>query len=202
MPKFYARYSCVDSGKSLDAIKVIHNYKKDNRNVILIKPSIDTKNFGYIKSRACDTSYNCDYILFPKNEELPILYSNMIFINDDETFKKHLFNKIKNNNISCIITDETQFFDKEYIDVLYEVSKIIPVISYFLKTNYKRELFSGSKRILEVADIIEEIKNVCYKCNKKAIFSVKTINDKHIYTGVEIEISHNEIYKPVCKLHY
>jgi thymidine kinase len=201
MSKLYFRYGTVKCGKSLDLIKVIYNYKEDNKDVILIKPSIDTKNFGIINSRACDTSYNCDYILYPLQTPIP-KNTDVKLINNLEYFLNDITNNINTQKYSCVLVDECQFLEPQYIYVLYTISKIIPVICYGLKTNYKQQLFNGSARLLELADSIEEIKSICYKCNKKAIFSVKTINDKHIYTGVEIEISHNEIYKPVCKLHY
>jgi len=203
MSKLYFRYGTVKCGKSLDLIKVIYNYKEDNKDVILIKPSIDNKNFGIIKSRACDTSYDCNYVLYPLYIPIEnILNAKMKFINSCKVFLENIYKDINTNKYSCVLVDECQFLESNYIDTLYEISKKIPVICYGLKTNYKQELFCGSQRLLELADSIEEIKSICYKCNKKAIFSIKTINDRHIYTGIEIEISHNEIYKPVCKLHY
>ena len=213
MSKLYFRYGTVKCGKSLDLIKVIYNYKEDNKDVILIKPSIDTKNFGIIKSRACDTSYECNYVLYPLKTHMPlkttedsytfncVLNTQIKLINNYDIFLNDINECINSNKYSCVLVDECQFLE-DYIYALYEISKKIPVICYGLKTNYKRQLFSGSARLLELADSIEEIKSICYKCNKKAIFSAKTINDTHIYQGVEIEISHNEIYKPVCKLHY
>ena len=48
------------------------------------------------------------------------------------------------------------------IGLLREVATIkkVPVICYGLRTDFRSKLFDGSKRLLELADCIEEIKVV------------------------------------------
>jgi thymidine kinase len=65
-------------------------------------------------------------------------------------------------------------------------------------------LFEGSKRLLEVADVLEEIKNVCVNCDRKAIinakFYTKEGGDRVILTDGprELDLGAEEKYQPMC----
>lgn len=48
----------------------------------------------------------------------------------------------------------------------------IPVLCYGLRSDFKSELFAGSKRLFEIADVIEEIPTVCW-CGKRAHFNAR-----------------------------
>ena len=76
----------------------------------------------------------------------------------------------------------------------------IPVICYGLKTDFKSELFEGSKRLLELADEIEELITIC-SCGKRAKFNARYINDKFAIDGNEVLIDGEEDnveYRPMC----
>ena len=51
MAKLYFRYGAMNSGKSTALIQVAHNYEERGMQVILIKPSIDTKGSETVVSR-------------------------------------------------------------------------------------------------------------------------------------------------------
>ena len=63
----------------------------------------------------------------------------------------------------------------------------IPVIAYGLKTNFKSVVFTGSSRLVEVADSLEEIPTIC-KCGKKARFNVRALNGEYLKEGDDILI--------------
>ena len=65
-----------------------------------------------------------------------------------------------------------------FAELKFVATTMVPVICYGLKTDYKTRLFTGSKRLLELADSIEEIKNVCIDCDKKAIINAKFYVDE------------------------
>ena len=62
--------------------------------------------------------------------------------------------------ISCVLVDEAQFLDPKHIDQLRAITTVwnVPVICYGLRTDFRTNLFPGSKRLMEVADTIEEVK--------------------------------------------
>jgi len=107
------------------------------------------------------------------------------------------------DNVHCLIVDECQFLDPEQIDALRIIAdRGCPVICYGLRTDFRRELFPGSKRLMELADSIEEVKTTCYFCNKKAVFNLKMVNGKGTLSGAQIDLGCEEKYLPTCARHF
>jgi thymidine kinase len=73
----------------------------------------------------------------------------------------------------------------------------IPVFCYGLRTDFKSNLFEGSKRLFEIADSISEIKSVCH-CGDKAIINARIKDGKIIYYGEQIDIGANDKYIGLC----
>ncbi|MCK5788013.1 MAG: thymidine kinase [Chlamydiia bacterium] len=176
--KLYFRYGTVCSAKTLNLLAVSHSYNSQNKKCIIIKPKIDDR-FGKnaVGSRA-GLSKSAD-----------------ILIDNGDDIQK----KINDENIYCILVDEAQFFTADHIDQLRNITieKNIPVIAYGLRTDFTINLFEGSKRLFEVADCIEEIKNVCMSCNRKAIVNARILNEELVLCGDQICIS-SALFKPMC----
>ena len=62
-----------------------------------------------------------------------------------------------------IIVDEAQFMEPYQVEKLASIVDIvdIPAFCYGLRTDYTSHLFPGAKRLMEIADEIEEIKTTC-----------------------------------------
>jgi thymidine kinase len=182
MAKLYFRYGTMGSAKTLNLLAVAHNYSQQGKKVCLIKPKVDSR-FGLdmIGSRAG---------LFQKAD---------ILVSADTSLSYDLF-----DGIDCILVDECQFLSTFLVDQLREISleKKVPVICYGLRTDFRSFLFEGSKRLMEVADSLEEIKTTCSFCNKKAIFNLKHLNGKASFEGPTIDLGAEEKYYPVCHFHY
>lgn len=124
-----------------------------------------------------------------------------ILIDDNTDIIKEVKNRI-DSNLKCIFVDEAQLFPSDKIDELYIVSKIfdVPVICYGLRTNFKMKGFSGSTRLLEIADSLEEIKSIC-KCGNIARFNARKVNGKYTLDGDDIIIDGTDSkveYIPLC----
>lgn len=178
MAKLYFRYGTVGSAKTLNLLAVDHNYKSQNKKTILIKPELDVR-FGKntIKSRA-GLMVDADWLVGP-DTELKM-----------EGFK----------GVQCVLVDECQFLSNFVIEQLRRVATElkIPVICYGLRTDFKRDLFEGAKRLLELADSIEEVKNTCNYCNKKAIYNLRLLDGKPTLSGDVIELGTEDKYLPAC----
>lgn len=186
MVKLIFRYGTMNSSKTANLLMVALNYINQNKKVILIKPKCDTR-FGEnnIKSRAFENGMEADIILDPKENNLEqylLLFKNPV----------------------AILVDECQFLSRENIESLRNCKLNIPVICYGLRTDYTGQLFTGSLRLMEIADTIEEIKNVCVWCNNKAIINAKYLVDELgnktiIKNGSnEIDLGAEEKYIPIC----
>ena len=182
MAKLYFRYGAMNCGKSSALMQVAHNYEENNKKVIVIKSKTDTKGNNYLKSR------------------IGLERKVDILIDNDSSFEEYYDYWV--NNVDCILVDEAQFLSKNQIQELWMVTKTleIPVICYGLKTDFKSELFEGSKRLLELADEIEELITIC-SCGKRAKFNARYINDKFAIDGNEVLIDGEEDnveYRPMC----
>ena len=184
MPKLYFRYGAMNSSKTANLLMVAHNYQIQDRLAIITKPSIDIR-YGnnIIKSRALE-GREVDFNIYPECED---------------------FNSIpvQKPTVECILVDEAQFLTEKNVEGLRRLAEQIPVICYGLRTDYRGRLFPGSKRLLELADTIEEIKTVCTQCNRKAIINAKfTVKDgfrKVIKEGSsEPDLGSEEKYQALC----
>ena len=179
MAKLYFRYGTVSSAKTLNLLAVAHNYRQQGKRVLLLKPQIDTR-FGVdiIKTRA-GLEAEAD-VLVPPDEEcnLPNLAG-----------------------VVCLLVDEAQFLPPNFVDRLHGLAHAehgIPVICYGLRTDFRRELFPAAKRLVELADSIEEIKTICHYCLRKAVFNLKLLDGKATISGPSVELGCEEKYLPVC----
>lgn len=180
MHKLYFKYGTMNSSKTANLLMVAHNYESQGRKVFLIKPDIDTRFGDYLVKSRTGLSRKADSVW---SVELP---------------KIHFF-KLP-DDCECVLVDEVQFFSRGQIDRLRELTKYVPVICYGLRTDYKSNLFSGSKRLMEIADDIDEIKTICSYCNRKSIINMKHKDGKGILDNNtnSIELGCEDKYIPVC----
>lgn len=104
---------------------------------------------------------------------------------------------------SVIIIDEAQFMSGSQVECFADLVDVcnIPVICYGLRTDFTGHLFQGSKRLMELADEIEEIPTVCW-CGRKARFSARVQGGEVVRTGDQVQMGGNESYVSLCRKHY
>lgn len=182
MAQLYFKYGAMNSGKSIEILKVAHNYEEQNKPVLIFTPGIDDRDeVGYVSSR-----------IGLRRKAYPIF---------DET---DIYNVVKDcEQIPyCVLVDEAQFLKKEHVLQLANIvdDLDIPVMGFGLKNDFQNELFEGSKYFLIYADKIEEMKTICWFCARKAIMNLRVDeNGKPVYTGEQIHIGGNDSYYPVCR---
>ncbi len=175
MPKLYFRYGTMSSSKTANMLMVAHNYQSQNKKIITIKPKIDNRYGDFLIKSRCGLEKIADIVLY-ETDDIP-------YIPDD---------------VKCILVDEANFLTERQIEQLRQLTKSIPVICYGLRTDFKGFLFPGSKRLMELADTIEEIKTTCTKCNKKSIINAKYSGNHIVKTGNSIDIGGDDKYMSLC----
>ncbi|WP_203649731.1 thymidine kinase [Secundilactobacillus yichangensis] len=184
MAQLFFKYGAMNSGKTIEILKVAHNYEEQNKPVIIMTSGKDSRDgVGIVSSR-----------IGLKREAIPVFH-------DDDIFK--MVEKI-NPKANCVLIDEAQFLTKAHV---FELAKIvdelkIPVMAFGLKNDFRNELFEGSKYLLLYADKLEEMKTICWFCAKKATMNLRFHDNKPVYEGEQIQIGGNESYYPVCRKHY
>lgn len=186
MAKLYFKYGTMGSGKTLELIRVAHNYIERNQRILIFTSALDNRE-GINKKIKSRVGVEMDAISI--NNDTNILE---IFIEENLT-----------NKLDCILIDESQFLKKHHIEQLTEIVDVynVPVICYGLKADYKNEPFEGSSYLLSMCDTIDEIKSVCW-CGKKATVNSRILNNNVIKVGNQIQIGGNESYIALCRKHY
>jgi len=178
MAKLYFRHGTVGSAKTMNLLAVAHNYQAQGKRVVVIKPALDDR-FGktLVRSRAG----------LEREAELVVSAGDVL---DSDRF----------TGVACALVDEAQFLTAAIVDQLRRISleQDVPVICYGLRTDFRTNLFDGARRLLEIADSIEEIKTTCYFCDRKALFNLKLRDGRATIDGPSIELGGEEKYLPVC----
>ena len=181
MSKLYFRYGAMNSGKTTLLLQVAHNYEERGMKVVILKPAVDTKGNDQIVTRIGLTR-TVDHM-----------------IEKDEKLSKYL-NTLE-DDIVCILVDESQFLNRDQVDELFMYAKLKnkPVICYGLRSDFKSMAFPGSLRLFEVADVMEELITIC-RCGKRAKFNGRIVNGEFTSRGEQVAIDgENEIeYESLC----
>ncbi|ANU50918.1 thymidine kinase [Limosilactobacillus reuteri] len=184
MAQLFFKYGAMNSGKSIDILKVAHNYEEQGKPVVLMTSGVDDRSGrGIIASR-----------IGLERKVKPIM---------DDTNIYDYVNKM-DRKIYCVLIDEAQFLKKEHVLQLIKIvdELNIPVMAFGLKNDFRNELFEGSKYLLIYADKIEEMKTICWFCPHKATMNLRIHDGKPVYEGEQVQIGGNESYYPVCRKHY
>lgn len=178
MAKLYFRYGTVGSAKTMNLLAVAHNYRSQDKKVLLYKPTMDVR-FGqeFIRSR-----------------------SGLSMQADEQLDDKTVIDTSKLKGVHCILVDEAQFLAAALIEQFRVITNTldIPVICFGLRTDFRRRLFAGSQRLLELADSIEEVKTTCNFCNRKAIYNLRLQDGKPTTEGASVELGLEDKYLPAC----
>ncbi|KRK99462.1 thymidine kinase [Secundilactobacillus odoratitofui DSM 19909 = JCM 15043] len=184
MAQLFFKYGAMNSGKTIEILKVAHNYEEQNKPVIIMTSGTDNRDgVGLVSSR-----------IGLKREAIPIF-------SEDNVFEQV---KAINPKANCVLIDEAQFLTKQHVFQLAQIvdELKIPVMAFGLKNDFRNELFEGSKYLLLYADKLEEMKTICWFCAKKATMNLRFHDNQPVYEGEQVQIGGNESYYPVCRKHY
>lgn len=191
MAKLYFRYGAMGSSKSANILMVRYNYEEREQYAVLLKPRVDNRDGeGIIMSRI-GLSAPAGYV---------DSFLKEVAENWKMEDKEHFY---QGKKVDAVLVDEAQFISKEEVDMLSDIVDFyeIPVICYGLRTDFMNRLFPGSERLMEIADVIEEVPTVCW-CGRRAQYNVRYKNGKIVREGAQILLGSNESYMALCRKHY
>ena len=180
MAKLYFKYGAMGSSKTAQALITKYNYEENDMKVWLLKPSADTRDGAATLRSRIGLEAQVD-ILPPTGDAYVRFQENHA------------------GNCDAVIVDECQFLTPDQIDQLRAVVNDynVPVMCFGLRTDFQTRLFPGSRRLMELADCIEEIKTMC-DCGAKATVNAR-INDGYIVTeGAQVVLGGNDSYIAMC----
>lgn len=173
------KYGTVGAAKTLALLVQRHQLRDQSKSVTVVLPSIDTRGNGKLVSRA-GLECEADILLGPSDNISTLRWS------------------------TTVLVDEAQFLTREQVITLREWADSynkINIFCYGLKTDFQLNLFEGSKTLLELSDVAEEIPSPCNYCNRKSIFNMRVDgNEVMVLDGPQIEVGFGHI--PVCSKCY
>lgn len=180
MAKLYFKYGAMGSSKTAQALITKYNYEENDLKVWLIKPSADTRDGkSVLRSRI---GLEADVEVIPPEADIFLRFEG------------------KKDRCDVIIVDECQFMTEKQVDELRRIVDDcdIPVMCFGLRTDFQTKLFPGSRRLMEIADAIVEIKTIC-DCGAKATVNARIDSSGHIITqGAQVVLGGNDSYIAMC----
>ncbi len=185
--KLYFNYATMNAGKSTLLLQASYNYQERGMRTVLLNAALDDRagSAGRIGSR------------------IGLSSDSTAFHPDDDLFEI-LKADLQNGDIACVFVDEANFMTEAQA---WQLSKIvdelgIPVMAYGLRTDFKGELFPGSKVLLAICDEMREVRTIC-ECGRKATMVVRVDGDgKVVQDGAQIQVGGNESYVSYCRVHW
>ncbi len=179
MAKLYFKYGAMGSSKSAQALITQFNYEELGMRVWLIKPSVDNRDgAGVVRSR------------------IGLSRAAEVIAPEESIIGKYA----ATGKCDVIIADEAQFFTPAQIDEMRTLvdEENLPILCFGLRTDFLTHAFPGSKRLLELADSITEIKTVC-ACGAKATVNARLDENGRVITqGDQIFLGGNDSYVAMC----
>jgi thymidine kinase len=186
--KLYFRHGAMNSGKSTALLQAAYNYEERGQQVLLAKPQVDTKGDSLIVSRL-GVSRPVDFTVAPGDD----IY--VAFNAERERVKART-----GLDVSCLLVDEAQFLTEGQVDDLLRIAILesVPVLAYGIRTDFQTVAFPGSRRLLEIAHSLEELKTIC-RCGRKAMFNARKIGGAFVFDGDQVAIDGADVtYESLC----
>ncbi|HVV69400.1 MAG TPA: thymidine kinase [Gammaproteobacteria bacterium] len=187
MAKLHFYYSAMNAGKTTMLLQSSYNYRERGMDTLIFVPKLDTRfAAGQVTSR------------------IGLSSEAIVFAEEDNLFDQVNQAFLANNNIRCVLVDEAQFLTKEQVRQLCHITDQlnIPVLAYGIRTDFRAEPFPGSLYLLAWADLLIEIKTICF-CGRKATMNQRIDEHGHVITqGNQVEIGGNERYISTCRKHF
>lgn len=186
MAKLYFYYASMNAGKSTTLLQADFNYRERGMATMLWTAAVDDREApGTIASRI---GLSAPAVPFEAGTDM----------------HRGIDARHADAALSCVLVDEAQFLTRAQVFQLARVCDElrIPVLAYGLRTDFRAELFEGSRHLLAIADVLVELKAVC-GCGAKATMNLRV--DKAgvaVREGAQTEIGGNNRYVALCRRHF
>ncbi len=187
MAKLYFYYSAMNAGKTTTLLQSAHNYRERGMRTLILTPQLDDRQgHGVVASR------------------IGLKADGRAFKHDDDLLAMTRADIADHGDLHCVLVDEAQFLSRDQVwqlsDVVDELR--IPVLAYGLRTDFRGELFEGSRYLLAWADELVEIKTICHSGSKATMVVRVDEQGRAVTDGPQVEIGGNERYVSVSRAEF
>lgn len=172
-------HGAMNASKSAQLLMQVYNLERQGKTFLIFKPSVDTRDEGFVKSRALDEKRDAHSI--------------------DKDTNGLMFELAVDYKPDFIFVDEIQFFTPKQVEELAEISieLNIPIFAYGLMLSYTGEMFEASKKAIETGFTLHELKMQCDFCTEKSTHHLLYVDGELVANGDPIHVGDLE-FKSVC----
>jgi len=173
------KYGTMGSSKTAMALMLRFSYIENDKSVLFLKPRLDNRDGStLVKSRIGISAEALTY-------------------GEDDCILDKFWDEILDSDI--VVVDEVQFSTKKQIEDFKTITEELnkPVITFGLRTDFLTNLWEGSKRLFELATVIEELNLKC-RCGNSAIVNARFNKKGIVYEGKQLELGSNDKYRALC----
>ena len=187
MAKLYFYYSAMNAGKTTTLLQSAYNYHERGMRTLILTPALDNRfGDGVVASRI---GLKANARRFSGDEDLFALVEHEI---------------AERGALNCVFVDEAQFLSKAQV---WQISDVVdrlnvPVLAFGLRTDFRGELFEGSRYLLAWADNLEEIKTICHSGRKATMVIRVDEHGRAVTDGPQVEIGGNDRYVSVSRAEF
>lgn len=175
----------MGSAKTALLLTTAYNFEERHMDYMCMKPIVDTRECTNVIRSRIGIERECRWIYATTD-----LYGMAL-----EMYRK------EKRIVDWYLIDEAQFLTAQQVDQLARIVDDLGsnVVCFGLRTDFKSNLFEGSRRLFEIADTIDEIKSTC-SCGHKTIVNARIdANGDIVSEGQQVEIGGDERYIAVCR---
>lgn len=216
------RYSPMNAGKSSNLLQVAHNYNERGMNVLLMKPSLDTKGDDRVVARGMKDSRKVDYLVTPNMNIYDLVVDYLKKNNKEYTDNSFLIERIKkiesdpkkidamynvindylvnqgydnrfDKILSAILIDEAQFLTEKQVKELSDITVILDIPVICFGL---RTDFKGN--LFPGSEALFRYANSLEElttvcvCGKKALHNARLVNGKYVSDGDQVAIDEKD----------
>ena len=173
------KYGTMGSSKTAMALMLRFSYIENGKSVLFLKPRLDSRDGStLVKSRI---GISAEALTYDENDCILDKFWDEILDSD------------------IVVVDEVQFSTKKQIEDFKTITEELnkPVITFGLRTDFQTNLWEGSKRLFELATVIEELNLKC-RCGNSAIVNARFNKKGIVYEGKQLELGSNDKYRALC----
>ncbi len=187
MAKLYFYYSAMNAGKTTTLLQSAYNYHERGMRTLILTPALDNRfGEGVVASR------------------IGLKANARRFGGEADLFAMVQADIAARGPLHCVFVDEAQFLSRAQV---WQISDVvdrlnIPVLAYGLRTDFRGELFEGSRYLLAWADNLEEIKTICHSGRKATMVVRVDEQGRAVSEGPQVEIGGNDRYVSVSRAEF
>jgi len=176
--KFF--YGTMGSGKSTHALQIHYNLSSQGQHVLLLTQLDRTD--GQVSSR------------------LGVAARAEVVEGNTDLFELARMTP----QLNAVVCDEAQFYEPDQVDQLARVvdELDVDVFAFGLLTTFQGELFRGSSRFIELADVHVQlqVEARCF-CGKRATHNARLVDGRQVYEG-EVKVVGDTSNRSAAKVTY